>query len=236
MATTRRRIPAGVTVALAVVSLTAVGLALAAPSGAGAVARAGRGHRPDTAAPVDAGTDTLVCGTVSGTIRFTPALRASPAAGAVKVTLKLGVRGCTASAADPGGSPVSIASARATGVLRVTRASCTSLEDADATGGTVEFRFTTTPGSAPLSSGPTEVTFGSFSGTLLATRGSFTMGLPGAGAGLPAVQSSGSFVGPDGGRFATLSLTDESFVAAGGCGGRSGVKSLTIGAGLLDLG
>ncbi len=189
---------------------------------------------PSTAStPVDATPDTLTCGTVTGKIEFSPALTNTPATRDVKVSMKLGIRGCAAAPPPAGGPPVSIASAKATGSLSLPNASCTSLGQGGIAGGSMTFKFKTTPRTAKLSSGPS-VTFGSFSGGVLATDGSLTIGLPGAIVGLPAVQSTGSFSGLDAGSSSKLSITDGTFMTVKiECGSHSGLKSLAFGDGSL---
>ena len=233
MTTAHKSVPIGVAAA----SLTAVALAMGVSPGVGVAAPVATGTPATRPAPVDAAMDTLNCSSMTAKVTFSPGLTNSPASGSVSMTMKEVFRGCTAAPPPSGGPPVTIASGQATASLTFPGGSCAGLESGGIVGGTMTFKFKTATGTARLSSGPSLVAFGSFDGGVDAASGALTLGLPGLAAGLPAVQSTGSFSGVDGGRSSALGITDGTFMTdKDRCGARGGLKSLHFGSGSAFLG
>jgi len=221
----------------AAASLTTVALAMGVAPGVGVAAPVATGNLSTRPAPVDATPYSLSCSSMTLKITFSPALTNSPASGNVTMTLKNVATGCTTAAPAAGGPPVSVASVKGSGKLTLPNASCSSLVGGGFLGGTMTLKIERTTGTAKLSSGPSLVTFGSFSGGVDPATGGLTLGLPGSVVGLPAVQSTGSFSGVDGGRSDALSITDGTFATdQQQCAAHGGLKSLTFGGGTMSLG
>jgi hypothetical protein len=216
-------------VGAAMLSLTSMALAVGLPAGTSGAKNLGPGG-----IPVNASDYSLSCGAVSAKLSFNPVLKQpGPVGSPGAVTMKLKATNCTASPPPSGGPPVSISKVSARGTFTIPDASCPGFLGGGALSGVVMLNYKQ-PGPGGKLASPTtaEVVLGSYS--VAVNGGVLVFKNPGP-VGLPAVQSTGAFMGTDGGTSSTLSITDGTFSPLQ-CAGRYGLKNLKFTSGTLFLG
>ncbi len=126
------------------VSLTTVALAMGVSSGASVASPVATAH----STKVDATDYTLSCTSITTKIDIGTALTTSGSGGPTKVTMKLGIQGCTASPPPAGGPAVSVKSAKGTLTFSLPNNSCQGFIDGGGFAGTMTMKFVT-PSGAP---------------------------------------------------------------------------------------
>ncbi|MGB7052593.1 MAG: hypothetical protein WBG41_13585 [Acidimicrobiales bacterium] len=199
--------------------LLLVAVAAAAPIGLIAIAgTAGAAKSP----PVNATTDTVTCTTISGSVKFSPAVTSSEKAGTAHTSIKATVTGCTSNAVG-----LKVTSGKAAGTLTTTRTAgengCAALAGGSDATGPITTSWKTTP---KLSSGDSVIHVNSISGSI-GSDGNATFTIPGNVAnGTP----SGSFQGTNAGASDTTSAQTTTSAASilATCDGKKGLKGIDI--------
>ena len=198
--------------------LLLVAVAAAAPIGLIAIA----GTAGAKGSPVNATTDTVTCTTLSGSVKFSPAVTSSESAGTSTTTLKASFSGCSSNAAG-----LTVTSGKAAGTLTSTRTAgedgCTALGGGSTASGSVTIAWKTSP---KLSSGSSVLQVNSEAGGL-GGDGNATFTIPGT---VPNGAPSGSFQGTNAGSGdqANAQTTEAAVTILNTCNGKKGLKTLDI--------
>jgi hypothetical protein len=160
------------------------------------------------------GTGALSCGTVTGSLKFSPALTTAGGSSDI-VTTKLTLSGCGASG---GNVTTSTFTGKASGKLTVASNSCSLLSSPTTTTGTIVIKWTAKAGTAKLE--PTTLPIDSVTGVASGANGD-------DGLTLTNQVASGSFAAGITGEVDS-NATAAAVNSALGCGAKSGLKSLDI--------
>ena len=174
---------------------------------------------------------TIVCSTVTGTIKFKPGLTNTTRTVKMSVALKLANSGCIASGDTA--SPAKEWSTINTNNLNLSKSNVNLELPLDCGGlnrGHNAPSTWTTKWSVPKGTAPSIVSFDGFSAG--ASSDAVTLSFPGGGtAGV-----TGSYTGTDGGANSTVSLVSEGTDPLSACTSKKGLTSLTISLGTVDVG
>ncbi|MGD0394623.1 MAG: hypothetical protein ABSC41_18495 [Acidimicrobiales bacterium] len=170
--------------------------------------------------PHTAGTDTITCKTLKGTVSFSPALTLKGyTSGVTTTTVKTTLSGCTVK----GSTKEKVTGGTASGTIKSTKGkggTCGGLTAASITdAGTLTTKWTATPAAAP-----SVLNIKSVAGAVKSSHGTFT--IPGKVKGT----ATGSFLGTNkGASDKTVAQTTETTTAlATACASSAGLKSLAI--------
>ncbi len=208
-------------------SLTGVALAAGIAWGPGAGVAGAMSAKPT----IDATHDSIVCSSITAKVKFDRPLRVG-GTGTVGAKITAKIENCTAS--DPtGAAPPMIAEGKLTGRVMLSGSDCSSIGTYALTG-SMTMKWKTAKGTPKLSSGESMLSNIYLTGNVDPASGTLSERAP---VGVPAVQSTGSFAGTDGGASSNVGFADGSLVTwKYKCDKPGGAKKLSFGDGSVRIG